>query len=307
MHCFESGFFVREKAWHGLGQLVQEAPTSADALSLAGLNWTVSSEPLYTKSGVEIPNYKANTRSSDNSILGVVTDKYKIVQNAEAFDFTDMLINEEVKYESAGSLKNGKTIWLLAKMPETKILDDSVEPYICFTNSHDGLGAIKVCMTPVRVVCQNTLNMALNTAQRKWSTRHIGNMSEKLEEAKNTLQLANDYMTQLNSTAEELVEKKVTEDDLNKILATVFPVDENDSNRKKANVEQIKDNFYMCYLSPDILKFKNTAWGVINAAADFADHIAPSRASQNYKENNWARIMDGHYILDAVTSLVTAK
>ena len=206
----ENGRFV---PWHGLGTAVAEAPTSAEAIKLAGLDWIVESSPIYVENSIEIPGYKANKRDSDGKVLGIVSDKYQIVQNTDAFDFTDSLIGEGCKYETAGSLKGGKKIFLLAKLPQKMILEDEVDPYVCFTNSHDGFGAIQACMTPVRVVCNNTLNLALNKATRKWSTKHIGNIESKLEEARHTLQLATDYMNELNSVADKLAHTKVTESD----------------------------------------------------------------------------------------------
>ena len=293
----ENGRFV---PWHGLGTAVAEAPTSAEAIKIAGLDWTVESKPIFTAENVEIPGYKANTRSSDNSVLGIVSNRYKIVQNNEAFDFTDSLIGEGCRYETAGSLMNGKKIFLLAKMPERKILDDEIDPYICFTNSHNGTGSIQVCMTPIRVVCQNTLNLALNGASRKWSTRHIGDMQNKLAEAKYTLKLANDYMDELAVTADQLAHTKVTNDQVVKMLNELFPVNDADSDRKKRNVAEVKDQFMICMLAPDIAKFQNTAWGVINAASDFMTHSEPKRASDTFKERRFNRILDGDIVLDSV-------
>ena len=293
--------------WHGLGTQVDEAPTSEHALELAGLNWTVESRPVFTESGIEIPNYKANIRSSDNSVLGIVTDRYKIVQNAEAFDFTDSLINEgEVRYETAGSLRNGKTIWLLAKMPEAKVLNEKFEPYICFTNSHDGTGAIRVCMTPVRVVCNNTLNFALDTAKRIWSTKHIGDLSSKLDVARETLELANNYMAALDEKAYRLADIKLDDGQIDNILSELFPVSEEDSDIKKKRAKDAKENIMVCYFMPDIAQFKGTGYGLVNAVADFVDHAAPMRMTQNYQANNWDRIMIGHPILDKAMQLVSA-
>ena len=166
-HNIETMFSVREKPWHyaetsEVTKLIQEAPTSKEALELAGLDWDVLQTPVYMDNGIEIPNYKANVRSTDNACLGIVTDRYKIVQNTEAFAFTDAIVGETedgvVKYETAGSLCGGRKIWLLAKMPTKKVLDDDVDPYMFFSNSHDGSGAIKVGMTPIRIVCNNTLH-----------------------------------------------------------------------------------------------------------------------------------------------------
>lgn len=306
MHCVEEMFSVRQVPWHGLGTQVDEAPTSKDALRLAGLDWEVKQNPVFTESGFEIPNYKANVRSSDNTVLGIVTDRYKVVQNHEAFAFTDSIIDTgEVFYETAGSLRNGKTIWLLARMPEKNILGDKFDPYLCFTNSHDGTGAVKVCCTPIRVVCNNTLNLALNTATRCWSTKHIGDISSKLEEARYTLKMADKYMTKLDEEADKLANQKISEDEIAKILDEMFPVNENDSDRKKANKAEAKNQIMICYMAPDIAKFLGTRYGFLNAVSDWCGHATPKRMTNEYASNNWGRIMDGHPVFDLAYSLCT--
>lgn len=301
----ETMFYTgREKPWHGLGTEVAEAPTSADALRLAGLDWEVLQKNIQVCGGSKIENYKANVRSTDGAVLGVVTDRYKIVQNADAFSFTDELIGGDVKYETAGSLQNGKKIWLLAKMPEQKIAGDAVEPYLCFSNTHDGTGAIRVCMTPIRVVCNNTLNLALRTAQRQWSARHMGNIEQKMHEAKMCLELADAYMHDLGEYADKMANKTINEEELNSILCEMFPVEDDDSERKKTMVKKAKEEFMVCYWRPDIAQFLNTAWGVVNAMSDMVTHSEPLRNTANYRENNWGRIMDGHKMLDKMNSLV---
>lgn len=303
----ETMFYVREVPWHGLGTCVQEAPTSADALRLAGLDWEVKQRNIQVCGGAKIENFKANVRSTDGKVLGVVTDRYQIVQNADAFSFTDELIGGDVRYETAGSLQEGKKIWLLAKMPTRQVIGDDVEPYLCFSNTHDGSGSIRVCMTPIRVVCNNTLNLALNTAQRQWSTKHVGNIDQKMQEARMCLELADVYMNELSEYAEKLANKRITDDELNKILDEMFPIDEEDSDRKKNSVQKAKDEFMVCYLRPDIAMYLNTAWGVVNAMSDMVTHSTPRRMTGNYRENNWGRIMDGHRMLDRVTELVGVK
>ena len=219
----ETMMYTREKPWHGTGVMVQEAPTSHEALRLAGLDWTVDSRPVYDELIREIPGYKANVRSSDNKTLGIVTDRYKIVQNTDAFEFTDNLIGGDVHYETAGSLQGGKRIWLLAKLPSKIIVGDEVEPYLCFTNSHDGTGAIRACMTPVRVVCNNTLNLALATAKRQWSTKHVGDIEAKMAEARSVLEFSEEYMAAMNLHAEKLAATKVSTADVQEVLNEMFP------------------------------------------------------------------------------------
>lgn len=295
----ESLMFVREKPWHGLGIMVEESPTSADAIKLAGLDWTVEGKPVFTESGIQIPGYVANTRSSDDSILGIVSERYKVVQNIDAFEFTDSLVeSDDVRYETAGSLKNGKVIWLLAKMPNTKVLDDEFEPYVCFANSHDGSAAIKVCCTPIRVVCANTLNLALTTAKRSWSTKHMGDIQSKLSEARYTLGLANEYMTNLKAEAENLAAQKITNEEINKYFDILFPITPETSKRRIRNIQEFKENYFRCYNMADIANYKGTKWGAINAMTDLVDHVAPSRMTDTYQENNWYNIMNGHNVVD---------
>ena len=126
----ETMFSVRETPWHGLGRIVMDAPASREALELAGLDWQVESHNIYSGTGAMIPGYRANVRSTDDAVLGVVSDRYRIVQNEEAFRFTDDLLGEGVTYETAGSLQGGKKVWMLAKLPEKYIIaGDEVTPY----------------------------------------------------------------------------------------------------------------------------------------------------------------------------------
>lgn len=300
----ETMAYVREVPWHGLGTCVEEAMTSADALRLSGLDWQVVQKNIQVCGGAKIESFKANVRSTDNSVLGVVSDRYKIVQNVDAFNFTDALIGGDVRYETAGSLQNGRKVWMLAKMPSRDVIGDEVAPYLCFSNTHDGSGAIRVCMTPIRVVCNNTLNLALSTAQRAWSTKHVGNIDQKMQEARMCLDLADSYMGELASYADRLANTTISDERLDKILSEMFPVDDDDSIRKKNSVQKAKDEFMVCYFRPDIAAYLHTAYGVVNAMSDMVSHSAPLRQTNSYKENNWNRIMDGHPMIDRVTKLV---
>ena len=315
-HLIETMMSVREKPWHyaqtaDVTKIIQEAPNSQEALIAAGLDWNVESKPVYMDSGIEIPGYKANVRDKDNKCLGIVSDRYKIVNNTDAFAFTDALVGEtefgEVKYATAGSLNGGKKVWLLAEMPTRKVLDDDIEPYICFANSFDGSGAVQVCATPIRVCCNNTMNLALNTAKRKWSTKHVGDMQSKLEEARMCLQLADKYMQRLDEEADRLANAKLYKEQIDEILDELFPVDDNDTDRKKRSVQAERDSFYVAYFMPDILKFGESAWRAVNAMSDLVTHQEPKRNTASFNENRWGKIMDGHVIFDKFVELVNQK
>lgn len=303
----ETMFYTREKPWHGLGTRVEEAPTSLDAIKLAGLDWTVEQREIaLLGEDKPIANAVANVRSSDGKVLGIVSDRYKLVQNVDAFAFTDALIGGDVKYETAGSLLGGKKIWLLAKMPTAKVAGDEVEPYLCFTNTHDGSGAVRVCMTPIRVVCNNTLNFALQGAKRAWSIVHTGDINRKIAEARECLELADRYMLNLNEYAERLLDVKVDTDTLMKMLGMVFKVDETASDREKANKKKLVDNYMVAYMAPDIAQYVGTAWGALNAMTDMVAHADPIRATKRYAENRWNRIMVGHPLVDAMADMLAS-
>lgn len=304
----ETMFYTREKTWHGLGTMVAEAPNSKDALRLAGLNWKVLQEPVYTENEELIQGYKANVRDTDRKVLGVVTDRYKVIQNEEAFAFTDTLLGEGVRYETAGSLQEGRRVWMLARLPREFIIGgERISPYMVFSNTHDGSGAVKTALTPIRVVCNNTLNLALRTAKRSWSMIHTGDISGKIEEAKNTLLLADEYMTALGQEFENLRKIKLSEKQVLDYIKILLPMEENYSLLQKRGVEKLRADMKMRYFdAPDLKGVGNNGYRFVNAVSDFATHSTPRRKTANYKENIFARTADGNPMIDRAYQLVKA-
>lgn len=304
----ETMFYTREKPWHGLGTMVAEAPNSKDALRLAGLNWKVLQEPVYTENEELIQGYKANVRDTDRKVLGVVTDRYKVIQNEEAFAFTDTLLGEGVRYETAGSLQEGRRVWMLARLPREFIIGgERISPYMVFSNTHDGSGAVKTALTPIRVVCNNTLNLALRTAKRSWSMIHTGDISGKIEEAKNTLLLADEYMTALGQEFENLRRIKLSEKQVLDYIKILLPMEENYSLLQKRGVEKLRADMKMRYFdAPDLKDVGNNGYRFVNAVSDFATHSTPRRKTANYKENIFARTADGNPMIDRAYQLVKA-
>ena len=304
----ETMFYTREKPWHGLGTMVAEAPNSKDALRLAGLNWKVLQEPVYTENEELIQGYKANVRDTDRKVLGVVTDRYKVIQNEEAFAFTDTLLGEGVRYETAGSLQEGRRVWMLARLPREFIIGgERISPYMVFSNTHDGSGAVKTALTPIRIVCNNTLNLALRTAKRSWSMIHTGDISGKIEEAKNTLLLADEYMTALGQEFENLRKIKLSEKQVLDYIKILLPMEENYSLLQKRGVEKLRADMKMRYFdAPDLKDVGNNGYRFVNAVSDFATHSTPRRKTANYKENIFARTADGNPMIDRAYQLVKA-
>lgn len=302
----ESMFYVRETPWHGLGTRVMEAPGSEEALEVAGLNWMVRQEPIYTDNNLLIPGYKANVRDSDNRVLGVVTDRYKVVQNDEAFAFTDELLGEGVRYETAGSLQNGRKVWILARMPREFIINgEQISPYLVFSNTHDGSGAIKVAVTPIRVVCNNTLNLALSTAKRSWSMIHTGDVKGKMEEARQTLFMAEKYMSRLGSEFENLRKIKLSDRQVMEYIKILLPYENEENAHHVRNINRLREDMQKRYFdAPDLKDVGNNAYRFVNAVSDFATHSEPIRRTRNFKENLFSKTVEGNPLIDKAYQMV---
>ena len=309
--------------WHELGVVIQGALTSDEAIKVAGLDWDVVQKPIYDEFGRELNGYKVNMRSSDNTPLGIVTDKYKIVQNRDAFDFTDELLGHGVQYETAGSLSSGKRVWMLARMENTTIAEENIDPYLVFTNSHDGTGAIRVAVTPIRVVCQNTLNLALSQASRHWSCVHKGDIKSKLEEARYTLLNAKAYMDALEEEFGELKLKTVTDKQVaamtdklleiefnnlyNKAIKTGNIVDFKERLRQQKFEDKLatkrNDILTIYHEKPDLVGTEKSAFRFINAVSDYITHTNDHKNTKTYQENLFMKVADGHSMIDTAHKL----
>ncbi len=304
----ESMFYTREKPWHGLGTRVEEAPDSSQALILAGLDWMVIQKSIQTLDGALVPGFKANVRETDGQVLGIVSDRYQVVQNQDAFAFTDELLGEGVTYETAGSLQGGRKTWILARLPQRYFISgDEMEPYMVFMNSHDGSGAIKAAMTPIRVVCQNTLNLALSTAKRSWATNHVGNIQGKLEDAKSTLLYADRYMSELGKEIDQLNQQKLSDKQVQDYIDALFTLPDKATALQKRNQCRMKEDLRRRYYdAPDLQQVGKNAYRFVNAVSDYATHAKPLRESTNYKENLFAKTVDGNALIDKAYQMVLA-
>jgi len=291
---------VKERPWHGIGSVIEDAPTSEDAIKMARLDWKVKQYAVKAN-GITLDNYFANIRTDVNIPLGVVKGRYKIVQNIEAFDFVDGIVgNDEIecRYETAGSLFNGKRIFLLVKLPNKELLGDDVENYLFFTNSHDGTSSLMAGISNVRVVCNNTLQMAIKGAKRTWSCRHTMNITEKKQQAKESLGLAVKYMDSMNDMAEKLYQIKIDEE---AFFRKLF----DKSNMAEKNKEETIERIHLIYNKKDDLQnFKGTGWGMYNAVADFVSNTTPLRMTKTYNENKLVGFFDGNKLLETSQELL---
>lgn len=238
-HEFESGFFVRSKAWHGLGTVLADAPDTAEGLQLAGLDWDVRLEPVYAHvdvdgfgtEEVELPDNFAVCRDKDDATeaLAVVGSKYTPLQNSDAFAWFDPILHEgNAKLEAAGSLKGGRVVWVLARIGDDGEVTpgDPVSPYLLLSNSHDGSRAVGVQFTPIRVVCWNTLSYAHGLSEGKdIQIRHTSNVHKTLLAVRDLLDLSHRTFSVTLEEYRAMQARQLTAQGLDLYLREVFATD----------------------------------------------------------------------------------
>ena len=284
--------YVGDVPWHGLGQQLSEPPTAEEAIKAAHLDWRIAKKPMYAMSEgtwYEIPDRYAVVRedlwgSEQCPIFATVSESYVPLQNDEAFSFFDGLIDRKVAtYETAGALGEGERVWVIAKLKENISIagKDEIQRYILLANGHNAATAVRVILTPVRVVCQNTLSLALQKAQTEFRVHHGADMHRKLEAAGEQL---NALLSQYDVVAErfgEMVKHSMLKDDLEEYLDLVFPLP-SQGNRSKRNydaaiaeVERRKNGCAQLFESgrgnaePGI---RGSLWAAYNGVTDWADH-----------------------------------
>lgn len=288
---------------------VRGSMTVDRALAMSGLDWRVEQHLLTdSATGITVPGFKLNVRSTDNKPLGVVSDRYRICQNYEAFDFVnDIVSGGEIQLETAGMTRDGQKVWMEARMPEIDILGEPSSPYILFINTHDGTGAVRVCFTTVRVWCKNMLSLATRNSSRSFSIQHKGNIEEKMNDVRYTLAGAAMYFDDLSSEIESLARIKMDNSQVEKAVNYLFPIkDDEDSARKIANAEDSRaDLLYRYKNADDLNNIRGTAYGFIAAVSDFASHAEPHRMTSGYYANNLMKLVSGNSIVDAAYKIVS--
>lgn len=274
---------MRTSTFATIGTDISSCKSSLEVLDTANLNYNVVKKAIKYE-GAEEGSYLDYTdkvltvNESTGKVYGVVSNKYEICQNRDAFSFIDYIGNdiEGFEYVKAGEISNARTqglIYVIAKIPDITLLGDAVTPYIIFQNSHDGMGSVKATISPLRIVCQNQFNVAFREAPNTVRVVHSSKMDSRLIVARNMMKEVGSYMQTFEATAENLATKKVTHDQIISIFNDVFKYDpEKMSNRQVTNFEMNRAEFLSCYNANDNQNFVGTAWGVMNGAADYLTH-----------------------------------
>lgn len=271
----------RETTWNAIGKDVNECKDMEQVLRQSGLDYEVTKEPIYGIFGEEykaIPNRFITRRPQGDGFktYDVVSDKFEIVQNRDAFDFVNYM-GDELTFAKAGETMNGM-VYIIGKLPKTEILGDAFTPYVLFRNGFDGKTKITAAISPLRIVCQNQFNFAFKNAQNAITIRHVRNAESKLVEARETLRMCADYMQELNLLAENFAGMKMTPERIERVVKYLFPIPEDTAINafKKKNLEDQRAAYIAALNADDNANFKGTAWGMINAYTDFITHKEPA-------------------------------
>lgn len=291
----------REPAWHGLGTVFTEEKNTAEMLEAANLNnWNVRLEdmeiPAHLTSDKQY-QYVVRTNPTDNTqtdVLGVVGERYHVLQNEDLFSFGDLMLDGGGRWETAGSIRGGRVVFGSLALERETILDpngvaDKVKTYLLINTSHDGSIAIQASITPVRVVCANTLNLALNSIRGKkksgikqsFKIRHTQTANGKVQVAREALGLANAYMDEFDLMAKAMIEQEISAKQFNDVLLIAYPKPDKDAKGAIKKWEKKIDLLNDIYTGEFNGTIANTAWGAFNALTERLDWHRNARGGNN--------------------------
>jgi len=282
---------LREPAWHGLGTVFDTEVTTAEMLRLAHLdNWNVRLEsvsdlrPDYNFVSEPFMVVRDNPFGQGIDVLSTVGERYKVVQNDELFSFADNMLDGG-RWETAGSIKQGRVVFGSLALERETVLDpngvaDVVNTYLLVKTSHDGSSAVEAMVTPVRVVCKNTLNMALKGAKQSYKIRHTQTVSGKVTAAREALGLAHSYMDEFDKMAQALIATEITKATFDNIVLAAYPRPEKDAKGAVTKWQTKVDQVEEIYGSDTTNMIAGTAWGAYNALTERLDWFRTGRGER---------------------------
>jgi phage/plasmid-like protein (TIGR03299 family) len=288
----------QRQAWHGLAEVLPEAPNVWTAMQKANLGWKVDIREISydTPTGpMVVPDRLATVRSDTQDVLGIVSKSYRVCQNVELAGIIDGLGKAVPKIESAGSLRGGRDVFLLARLGSFKADDaglDQVDQYMLFSNAHDGTGALGITPTTVRVVCKNTLEAATSARGAMHVVRHVQNLSEQLKLVADHILSVVDQHATFAEAVSALSAKKMSKDQLQEYFAQVFvaiegkQAIEREREKMAAKAERVIAEWQKSLIAEDnLIGRPNTAWAALNAVTHWADH------TRKNIDPTWSKLM----------------
>lgn len=286
-------FYAGELPWHKLGVGVKEAQKSSDAARLAGIDWDVQVGPVYGgPDKVEISHKRAVYRVTDGAVLGVVGRGYVPVQNREAFEFMDSLVDDRVmQYETAGALFEGRQVWILARLDDVRVGDDDHYKYLLLTNAHDGSRALSVFPTVVRAVCHNTVSLAFSSRKAEdtvWLP-HTRNVLSRLDTARQILRLTTESQRRYIEWMQTLAQTTITENQYELVQTDLFgPLDDQTSGQREKAIETFRKIY-----DAETERVGETAYALANAVTGYGDFGINYRAREHAESARMMSIVVG--------------
>jgi phage/plasmid-like protein (TIGR03299 family) len=288
---------VRSDPWAETGTTLEKVSSVSEALAKCGLDWSVSKRPVYLNTStshviepgeaslmaaVEIPNYFAIVRDDTEFVTGMVTGRFEPLQNHDGFSYLDSMLGE-VEIVTAGDFDGGKTVWVLAKVPGHILVGGNpTEEFILFRNGHDGKTSVGYCMTPIVVVCKNTLSLAWKGTRNKFSVNHTGDMKERIKQAQEILGITSEYYDKYKQFGDKLATAKISDKKLLAIfMQLLYPNGVGDSDRAKNSAESAKLGMEQILSGPTLGNAKGTKWGALNAMGEYLDWYRPTRGDSD--------------------------
>ena len=289
-HEFEQGFFVREPAWHNLGDVLADYPGRQEAMKRAGHDWQVIERPVFMSGSEEIDGWKALCRGDTYKVLSVVKASYEPIQNDVLWDVLDAIVQEpNVQYETAGVLKEGRLLWAMAKLQEPWRVpgdDSDTMPYICAGLGHDGETPLQAWLTALRVVCANTFQASLRTARKGglyFSFKHTRNVMSRIEEARAALQGIREQFEEYKAITTELAETKVDNAGVEKFVTTLIPEPEEEeaTDKVRENVEEGRARYIEMLQGLTVAEsHRRTSYGLFCAGLEFLEYGRKAKSDE---------------------------
>lgn len=322
----ENMFSVREIPWHGQGTILEQYPTYEAAIKAAGLQWDVEKvqavQLLADGTVRKLDGEFEIRRVTDGQHYGFVKETYVPFQNQELFDLSKEMIGLGAKIETAGSLDKGRVTWMCAMTEGTTFAEEFIQDYYILTNTHGGGGAIRAAISPIRVVCQNTLNASLSSAKRSWSYRHTTNVKSHVDEAIQTLKNGKAYMEALGQEINDMKMAKISEEKAKQVLDTIVvqetasklakietlkkvtPIDRKEYLKSlekietlQADVVAVRDDLYARYFdAPDLQHLDNNQFRLWNAISDYATHTDLHKKTNGYQQKLFMSVVNDNNI-----------
>lgn len=281
-------FTARQDAWHKLGTVTTGCLTAAEVMTVAHLGgWDVRKEALHTvESGAPVPNKFATTRlhpkTRRREVLGTVGNAYQVVQNEQACELLNMIVDETgAHFETAGSLRGGREVFVTMKLPHSMRVagTDQLDLYLAMCTSHDASRLGRILVTPVRIVCANTQRAAFANNAGEYTFRHSGDILGKLADVRDALRLVPVYLDQFQEAAENMINREMEWQQLQAIAAQLWPLDDDDT--ENAFLKQLareRDLKYLFTESPTLEAVRGTAWAGYQAITEWLDHKQPAKS-----------------------------